>query len=159
MSDLAVQPVPAVGSPAPDFTLPSTGGGTVTLSDFRGKRHVLIAFFPAAFTSVCTAEMCAFNEQFDAFAGRDVAILPISVDAVPSLREYKAKYAMQTDLLSDFRREVSARYGVLDVARYASGRANFQEDREGTLRWAHVEEHTRERRENEEILARIAELG
>ena len=159
MMNIDVQPVPAAGQTAPDFTLPSTSGTTVSLADFRGKRHVLLAFFPAAFTSVCTTEMCAFSEQFDVFAERDVAVLPISVDAIPSLKEYKAKYAMRTDLLSDFRREVSARYGVLNPDRFASRRAYFLIDKAGVVRWAHVEEHGGFRRENEEILEHIAAMG
>ncbi|MGA0920655.1 MAG: redoxin domain-containing protein, partial [Gemmatimonadaceae bacterium] len=105
-------PIPAIGSVAPDFTLDSTGG-SVTLSAFRGKQHVLLAFFPLAFTGVCTAEMCAFGDDFDAFASRDVAVLPISIDAVPSLKEFKAKHAMRVELASDFKREVSRAYGTL----------------------------------------------
>lgn len=159
MSSPVALRVPAVGEPAPDFTLPSTAGGAVTLSSFRGSRHVLIAFFPAAFTSVCTSEMCAFREDFDAFVGRDVVILPISVDNTPSLREYKAKYELPVDLLSDLKREASIAYGVLIPDRFVSNRAYFLVDKEGTLRWVHVEEHGGKRRENAEILAAIAALG
>ena len=53
-----------VGEPAPDFTLPSTTGSDLTLSDFRGRQNVLLAFFPLAFTSTCTAEVCAFTDDF-----------------------------------------------------------------------------------------------
>ena len=81
-----------VGAPAPDFTLPSTAGTDVTLSTFRGRAHVLIAFFPLAFTSTCTAENCAFSEDYDAFERAGTSVLPVSVDSVPTLREYKAKY-------------------------------------------------------------------
>ena len=56
-----------VGAVAPDFALPSTAGTDVTLSSFRGRKHVLLAFFPLAFTSTCTAENCAFSEDHDAF--------------------------------------------------------------------------------------------
>src|SRR4051794_20444944 len=98
------QQSPEPGVLAPDFTLDSTSGTPVTLSSFRGKQPVLLAFFPLAFTSVCTTELCSFSENFDKFAGHNVAILPISVDSVPTLKEYKAKYEMKTDLLSDFKR-------------------------------------------------------
>ena len=84
---------PGVGAPAPDFTLPSTAGVDVTLSSFRGKQNVLLAFFPLAFTSTCTAENCAFTEDYEQFAGADTVVLPISVDSVPTLKEYRAKYA------------------------------------------------------------------
>lgn len=149
--------LPAIGAPAPDFTLNSTGG-PVTLSAFRGDRHVLLAFYPLAFTSTCTAELCAFTEDFDQFASRDVAVLPISVDAVPSLKEFKAKYAMRAELLSDFRRDVSRAYGVLNEEKYYSNRAYFLVDRAGVLRWAFVEAANGERRPNAELLAAIAAL-
>ena len=150
--------VPSPGSPPPDFTLASTAGGKVTLSELRG-RNVLLACFPLAFTSTCTAEMCAFSDDYDAFAGADVVILPISVDSTASLKEYKAKYDLKTDFLSDFRRDASRAYGVLDDERYYSKRSYFLIDREGIVRWAHVEEHGGFRRENAEILAEIAKLG
>ena len=151
-------PIPAIGSVAPDFTLDSTGG-SVTLSAFRGKQHVLLAFFPLAFTGVCTAEMCAFGDDFDAFASRDVAVLPISIDAVPSLQEFKAKHAMRVELASDFKREVSRAYGTLIEERFFSTRAYFLIDKTGVLRWSFVEETPGTRRENSEILAEIAKLG
>src|SRR5437867_6135550 len=87
------------GTLAPDFKLPSTAGTDVVLSSFRGKQNVLLAFFPLAFTSTCTAELCAFSEDFERFASAGTAVLPISVDSVPTLREFKAKYAMKVDLL------------------------------------------------------------
>ena len=150
--------IPAIGAVAPDFTLESTGG-PVTLSAFRGRQHVLLAFFPLAFTGVCTAEMCAFGEDFDAFASRDVAVVPISVDAVPSLKEFKAKHAMRVELASDFRREVSRAYGTLLEERFFSTRAYFLIDKTGVLRWSFVEDTPGTRRENSEILAEIAKLG
>ena len=149
--------VPAVGSAAPDFTVDSTGG-PVTLSSFRGKQHVLLAFFPLAFTSTCTAEMCAFTEDYSAFVEQGVAVVPISVDSVPSLREYKAKYAMAADLASDFKRDVSRAYGTLHAERYFSNRAYFLIDKQGTVRWSFVEVTPGTRRENSEILAEIAKL-
>ena len=150
-------PVPAVGTTAPDFTVDSTGG-PVTLSSFRGKQHVLLAFFPLAFTSTCTAELCAFTEDYSAFAGKGVAVIPISVDAVPSLKEYRAKYSMSVDLASDFKRDISRAYGTLHAERYFSNRAYFLIDKQGIVRWSFVEIKPGTRRENSEILAEIAKL-
>ena len=150
-------PIPALGSLAPDFTLETTAG-PVSLSSYRGKQHVLLAFFPLAFTGVCTAEMCAFGDEFDAFASRDVAVLPISVDAVPSLKEFKAKHAMRVELASDFTREVSRAYGTLLEERFFSTRAYFLIDKAGVVRWSFVEATPGTRRENAEILAEIAKL-
>lgn len=158
MSD-AASPVLQAGDIAPDISLPSTSGQTVTLSSFRGKQPVLLAFFPLAFTSVCTKEMCDFRDDYGAFTERNVAVFPISVDATPSLREFKAKYEMPVDLLSDFKREAARAYGVLLPEKFYTNRAYFLIDTDGVIRWAHVEEHPGARRENAEILARIAELG
>ena len=77
--------MPTIGQPAPDFTLPSTSGKDVMLSSFRGRENVLVAFFPLAFTGVCTAEMCAFSEDYSKFEKAGTRVLPVSVDAVPSL--------------------------------------------------------------------------
>lgn len=150
--------IPAPGTLAPDFTLDSTDG-PLTLSSYRGKQHVLLAFFPLAFTSTCTAELCAFSDDYSAFTGSDVAVIPISVDSVPTLKEYRAKYAMKESLASDFKREVSVAYGVLHLERYFSKRAYFLIDKAGVVRWAFVEETPGTRRENAEILAEIAKLG
>lgn len=149
---------PAVGSAAPDFTIASTSGAKVSLSDFRGTKNVLLAFFPLAFTSTCTAELCAFTDDYSAFEGHDVAVIPISVDAVPSLKEFKAKYQLSVDLASDFRRDVARAYGTLNEARFYSDRAYFLIDKQGVVRWSFVETMNGTRRENGEILAEIAKL-
>lgn len=159
MTSAAASRVPAVGEPAPDITLPSTSGETVTLSSFRGERNVLLAFFPLAFTGVCTTEMCAFRDDYNDFLGKDVVVFPVSVDATPSLKEFKAKYEMPVDLLSDFKREAATAYGVLIPDKFFANRAYFLIDKAGIVRWAHVEEHPGKRRENAEILAEIAKLG
>mgnify|MGYP001233644339 CR=1 FL=1 len=150
---------PSAGDLAPDFTLKGTAGEPVTLSSFRGKKNVLLAFFPLAFTSTCTAELCAFSEDYDQFAATGVAILPISVDSTATLREFKRKLGLNVDLMSDFRRVVSRLYGVLLEERFYSTRAYFLIDTDGIVRWAFVEEHPGHRRENSEILARIAARG
>ncbi len=157
MTTVASHP-PVAGDSAPDFTLASTEGGTVTLSELQGQRNVLLAFFPLAFTGVCTAEVCAFSEDFDAFEGADVKVLPISVDAVPSLKEFKSKYAMKVDLLSDFTRDASRAYAVLREDTFFSNRAYFLIDKTGTVRWSHVEESLGQRRENSEIMDAICRL-
>ena len=146
--------VPAIGQMAPDFTLPSTSGGKLTLSALRGK-PVLLAFFPLAFSGTCTAELCDMRDHHEQFADRGVVVLPISVDSTYALKEYKAKHAMKLDLLSDFKREVSRRYGVLIEDRFYSNRAYFLIDAEGILRWAHVEENPSHRRDDAELLRAI----
>ena len=147
---------PAVGSVAPDFTLPSTAGRDVTLSAFRGK-NVLLAFFPLAFTSVCTREMCEFSEDYARYGNAATDVLPISVDSIPTLKEFKAKERIGVELLSDFKREVSRRYGVL-LDSFFSARAYFLIDRRGVLRWSFVEETPGTKRGTAELLEQIDRL-
>lgn len=154
----AASSLPRVGDPVPDFTLPSTAGADVTLSAFRGRKNVLLAFFPLAFTSTCTEENCSFSENFDAFDGTDTVVLPISVDSVDTLKEYKAKYAMRQDLLSDFKRDVCRRYGTLLDEKFFSSRAYFVIDRQGVLRWQHTEARLGDRRDDAELLRVIRSL-
>jgi mycoredoxin-dependent peroxiredoxin len=157
MTATASQSVPTVGELAPEFTLPSTSGDKISLSDLRGK-PVLLAFFPLAFSGTCTAELCEMRDDHDQFLGRGVTILPISVDHTYSLKEYKAKYNMRVDLLSDFKRDVSRRYGVLIEDRFYANRAYFLIDSAGVIRWAHVEDTPSNRREDAEILRAIDQL-
>ena len=159
MTASALQRPPVAGERAPDFSLRSTSGATVALSGYAGAKHVLLAFFPGAFTSTCTTELCAFSEDFDQFAGHDVEVLPISVDSVDALAEFKRKYDMKVDLLSDFKREASSAYGVLWKDAFFANRAYFLVDKSGVVRWAHVEANPGLRRENHEILEQIAKLA
>src|SRR6266566_976259 len=159
MSSTQLQYSPQAGDLAPDFTAASTSGSDVSLSSFRGKRNVLLAFFPLAFTGTCTTELVCFTEDFDQFAGNGIEILPISVDSTASLREFKNKLQMKTELLSDFKRDISRAYGVLNEERFYSNRAYFLIDRNGVVRWSHVEASNRQRRENSEILAAIKLLS
>jgi peroxiredoxin len=150
-------PLPAVGSPAPDFTLDSTAGRPFTLSSLRGK-NVLLAFFPLAFTRTCTQEMCAFTEDYSQFQSVNTIVVPISVDSVPTLKEFKAKERIGVELLSDFKREVSRRYGTLNEEKFSSNRAYVVVDRQGIVRWTFVEETSGSRREDAELLAELKKL-
>jgi len=152
------QRTPAVGEQAPDFTLKSTSGESVTLSSFRGKQPVLLAFFPLAFTSTCTAELCEMSEDYDGYAAAGVAILPISVDSVPTLREFKRQHSMRTELLSDFKREATNAYGVMWQDAFYSNRSYFLIDRDGVVRWAHVEQNPGQKRTTAEIREQIEKL-
>jgi len=157
MTAIELHAVPAVGELAPDFTLPSTSDHKVTLSALRGK-PVLLAFFPLAFSSTCTSELCEMRDDHQQFSDRGVTVLPISVDHTYSLKEYKAKYAMKVDLLSDFRRDVSRAYGVLLEDKFFSARAYFLIDAAGMIRWEHVEANPSTRRDDAEIIAAIDQL-
>jgi glutaredoxin-dependent peroxiredoxin len=150
--------LPAVGSAAPDFTLPSTVGVDVTVSKLKG-RNVLLAFFPLAFTGTCTKEMCAFSDDFDKFRNANAVVLPISVDSIATLKEFKAKERLSIDLLSDFKRDVSRKYGTLNDEKFYSNRAYILIDRQGIVRWAYAEQSSSNRRENEEIFQQLRALS
>jgi peroxiredoxin len=151
--------LPGVGTYAPDFTLPSSDGRNVTLSAFRGETNVLLAFFPLAFTSTCTAELCAFTEDFSQFASASTVVVPISVDSTDTLREYKQKYYLKVELLSDFRRDVSRAYGVFNPAKFYANRAYVVVDRQGVVRWTWQEQHNGLRRQNTELLEVLGRLA
>ena len=146
---------PNVGDKAPDFSLKSTSGETVSLSQFKGQKNVLVAFFPLAFTGVCTKENCAFTEDYAKFEGKDTVVLPTSVDATPSLNEFRAKHKMTHHILSDFKREAGRAYGVLDEEKFFTKRAYFLVDKQGAIRWKHVEPELGMSRTNTELLAEI----
>jgi peroxiredoxin len=115
----------------------------------------LLAFFPLAFSGTCTAQLCELRDDDARFVERGVTVFPISVDSTYSLKEYKAKYAMKVDLLSDFKRDVSRLYGVLLDERFYSKRAYFLLGPDGVIRWKHVEENPSHRRSDSELLAAI----
>ena len=154
MSDFSTATLPVIGAPAPDFTLASTSGTDVTLSKLRG-RNVLLAFFPLAFTSVCTQEMRSFTEDFGRFRDANTMVLPISVDSIPTLCEFKRKERISVDLLSDFKREVSRRYGTLIEEKFFSNRAYVLIDPEGFVQWSFLEDTPGSLRQNAELLAQL----
>jgi peroxiredoxin len=159
MTGPATAKPPAAGDRAPDFTADSTIGEPVTLSSFQGKKRVLLAFFPLAFTSTCTTELCDFSAEFDQFESKDVVVIPISVDSVPTLKEFKKMHQMHADLVSDFKRDISRAYGVLLADKFFSARAYFLVDLNGTISWAHVEAHPGLKRSNAEIFEQIAAVA
>ncbi|HEY6548708.1 MAG TPA: redoxin domain-containing protein [Vicinamibacteria bacterium] len=144
-----------VGDHAPDFSLKSTSGDMVSVSQWKGQKNVLIAFFPLAFTGVCTKENCAFSDDYTKFEGKDTVVLPLSVDATPSLNEFRAKHGMKHHLLSDFKREAGRAYGVLDEEKFFTKRAYFLVGKDGALKWKHVEAELGHSRTNEDLLAEI----
>jgi peroxiredoxin Q/BCP len=100
-----------VGVNAPDFTLPRDGGGTVSLSEFRGRKLVLY-FYPKADTSGCTREAQDFTRLDRAFAKAQTAILGVSADPVTKLDRFKVKYDLSVALGSDEAHRMLAAYGV-----------------------------------------------
>ena len=129
------------GDIAPDFELRSHRGGTVKLSNYRGKKNVVVAFHPLAFTPVCANQMCAYESDFSRFDGSDTVVLGLSIDAQPAKAAWAQTLgAISFDLLSDFHPhgEVARKYGVFRGKDGISERAVFLVDKSGTITWARV---------------------
>jgi mycoredoxin-dependent peroxiredoxin len=123
-----------VGDTAPDFTLPSTQGKPVKLSDFKGKKNVVLAFFPAAFTGGCTKEMQAYQLDVSKFEGNDTQVFGVSTDNTPSQKEFATKLGVSFPILSDFAtRKISTEYGVLIPDKGMDNRVTFVIDKEGKI--------------------------
>jgi glutaredoxin-dependent peroxiredoxin len=130
---------PAVGEKAPGFTLKDSDMKQVSLDDYRGKTAVL-AFFPAAFSSVCTMELCAFRDHMAELNDLDTFVIGISVDLPYTIREFRRANHIGFPLLSDFDGEAIRIYGVVDedFEGYHSGvaqRSVFVVDPKGTIAW------------------------
>lgn len=131
-----------VGAKAPAFSLVDTDRQKVSLEDFKGQ-NLVILFFPMAFTSVCTAELCSMRDNIATYNNLNAAVVGISVDSPFTLNKFKAEQNLNFPLLSDFNKEASQAYGafyetfVLDL-KGVSKRAAFVVDKEGTIRYAQV---------------------
>lgn len=125
-----------VGDVAPEFTLPSVGGGEVTLSQYRGKKHVVISFVPAAWTPVCSDQWPGYNIVKEMFDENDAVLLGITVDNIPTLYAWtKQMGQLWFPVLSDFwpHGEVAQKYGVLRTSGVTE-RALFFIDKKGIIR-------------------------
>ena len=134
-----------IGQQAPDFTLYDTAKNKISLSALKGH-NVLLLFFPQAFTSVCTKELCAVRDNIGLYNNANATILGISVDSVYTLAKFKEEQQFNFSLLSDFNKEVSAAYGSLyDTWKLdmkgVSKRSAFVIDKNGITRYAEVLEN------------------
>lgn len=131
------------GDEAPDFELRSHRGGTIKLSDFRGKRQVVVAFHPLAFTPVCATQMCGYQSELGQFESLDAVVLGLSVDAQPAKAAWAQSLgSISFDLLSDFHPQgaVAERYGVFREKDGISERAIFVVGKDGKIAWARTYE-------------------
>lgn len=126
------------GDKAPDFTLPSTTGEKVSLSSFRGKDTVVLAFFPAAFTGGCTQEMKNYQAGLDRFSSIGAKVYAISTDFTPTLAHWAKEMNLAFPLLSDHMRTVSRDYGVLMPENGLANRTTFVISPAGTIE--HIDE-------------------
>ena len=127
---------------APDFDLPNQFGERVRLSDFRGVKPVALVFFPLAFSSTCTQELCDLRDNLAMFRDARVELLGVSVDSKATLRAFAEGEGYDFDLLADFwpHGEVSREYGVFLEHKGFATRATFLVDVEGVIRQHFVTE-------------------
>lgn len=132
----------AIGQKAPDFTLFNTAKKEVSLHDFQGK-NLIILFFPMAFTSVCTAELCEMRDNISTYAGLNAEVIGISVDSPFTLAKFKEDQKLPFELLSDFNKEVSQAYDTYYETfalnlKGVSKRSAFVVDSSGDIQYAEV---------------------
>jgi peroxiredoxin Q/BCP len=129
-----------VGQPAPGFTLPATGGRTISLKDYQGKEAVVLYFYPKDDTPGCTKEACAFRDLESTFAEAGAVILGVSTDPVDSHEAFARKFSLGFPLLADLDASVATAYGAYGTKNFygkeSTGvlRTTFVIDREGILR-------------------------
>ena len=126
-----------VGDVAPDFELPASGNRTIKLSDFRGKKNVLLAFYPFAFSPVCSLQLPGLQQRLSEFQNLNTEVLGISVDSKHSSAAFAEHLHLDFPLISDFNKEVTTAFGVLREGGFAE-RALFVIDKEGKIAYAHV---------------------
>jgi peroxiredoxin len=131
-----------VGAKAPDFTLPNQDREQVTLSEQLKKGPVVLAFFPAAFSGVCTKEMCTFRDSMAELNKVSGTVLGVSVDTFFSLKAWADQQRLTFPLLSDFNKDVIRKYGVVNPdmigLKDISKRAVFVIGRDGTVKHREV---------------------
>lgn len=131
-----------VGQKAPDFTLYDSGKKQVSLAELKGQ-NVMLLFFPLAFTSTCTKELCSIRDNIAWYNNVNAKVFGISVDALHTLARFKEDQKLNFTLLSDFNKEVSTAYGsIYEMFGYnmkgVSKRSAFVIDKEGIIRYAEV---------------------
>ncbi|KPQ40009.1 MAG: peroxiredoxin Q/BCP [Phormidium sp. OSCR] len=123
-----------VGDRAPNFTLKSQDGESVSLSDFKGKKAVVLYFYPKDDTPGCTAESCAFRDSYTAFSDAGAEVIGISGDSVSSHKQFARKHNLPFTLLSDQGNQVRKLYGVPATLFILTGRVTYVIDKEGVVR-------------------------
>jgi peroxiredoxin len=147
-----------VGSRAPDFATQNQHGEPVRLSDYAGRRNVVLVFYPYAFSQVCTSELATLRDRPDLLEAAE--FLAISCDPMFTLRAYAEAQQLSFGLLTDFwpHGRIATAYGVFDAARGCALRGTFVIDRTGTIRWS-VLNPLPEARNPDDYAAALAELG
>jgi peroxiredoxin len=131
-----------IGHEAPDFTLLDQHGESVSLSQFRGSKNVVVLFYPYAFSSTCTGELCTIRDRLTTFDNDETVTLAVSIDHKYTLRAFADQEGYTFRLLADFwpHGAVATEYGVFVEAKGAAKRGTFIIDKAGILRWSVIHE-------------------
>ena len=126
---------PIIGDSAPDFTLTNQFGAEISLSDFRGKKNVVIVFYPLSFSGICTGELCELRDNFSQFENADVELLAVSVDSKFVQKKFADSEGYKFSVLADFwpHGAVAKSYGVFIEEAGISNRATFVINKDGDL--------------------------
>ncbi|MEV0899284.1 peroxiredoxin [Actinoplanes sp. NPDC049802] len=129
-----------VGAPAPDFVLKDQNNQEVRLSDFHGRKAVLLVFYPLAFSRRCHGELTEIQENLPAYTGDHIQVLTVSVDSIYSHKVWAEQEGFDFPLLADFwpHGEVARAYGVLDDERGFANRGTFLINRDGKIAFAQM---------------------
>ncbi len=127
-----------VGQQAPDFRLRGPGGQFITLAEYRGKKNVVLVFYPLDFSPVCSHQLPEIERDLPRFEQYDAQVLGISVDSHYAHEVFRRQLGLSFPLLSDLKREVSELYGVLRKEASITQRAVFVIDRQGMVRYKDV---------------------
>ena len=151
-----------VGSKAPDFTLMNQDRQPVTLSGQHGHT-VVLAFFPAAFSSVCTKELCTFRDDLGRLNDANAQVYGISVDTFFALKAFQTDQRLTFSLLSDFNKQVIREYGVFNEdmigLKGIAKRAVFVIDKDGIVRYREILEDARNEPDYQKLLAAVSQLS
>ena len=148
-----------IGQAAPDFRLRGPGGQFVSLSEYKGKKHVVIVFFPLAFSPVCSHQLPSLEMESPRFSALDAVLLGISVDSHYANEAFAHALGLSFPLLSDFDHAVSLAWGMLIPEKRYSGRALFIVDKQGRIAYRDVAPTPAEIPARDAVLAALERLA
>ncbi|WOX05702.1 thioredoxin-dependent thiol peroxidase [Microbulbifer pacificus] len=152
---------PKVGNLAPAFTLNNQNGNKVSLKDFKGKKNVVLYFYPKALTPGCTTQACGIRDSAGEFLSRDTVVFGLSPDPEAKLQKFIEKYALNFDLLADEDHQVADKYGCWGLKKFMGReymgllRTTFIIDKDGRLR--HVIDKVKTKTHHDDVLQWIDE--
>jgi thioredoxin-dependent peroxiredoxin len=158
---MAESTTPTVGKPAPSFKLPASGGKTISLDEFKGKKAVVLYFYPRADTPGCTKEACGFRDALADYDKAHIAVLGISPDPVDDVGKFSDKFHLNFPLLADADHAIAEKYGTwVEKNNYGKNywgvaRTTFVINKEGVL--AHIFKSVKPEGHDQEVLAWVKE--